>query len=68
MIKEAKKLGLLTTPYCFNPDEAERMAEVGADVIVGEHIYTYHKSFHGRKQNLQNNSTYGTNNERMRVG
>ena len=38
MIKEAKKLGLLTTPYCFNPDEARRMAEVGADVIVGEYI------------------------------
>lgn len=39
MIKEAKKLGLLTTPYCFNPDEARRMAEVGADVIVGEYTH-----------------------------
>jgi predicted TIM-barrel enzyme len=45
MIKEAKKLGLLTTPYCFNPNEAERMAEVGADVIVGENIYIHHPNY-----------------------
>ena len=36
MIREAKKLGLLTTPYCFNDEEARIMAEVGADIIVGE--------------------------------
>ncbi|TFK49212.1 hypothetical protein OE88DRAFT_1633437 [Heliocybe sulcata] len=34
MVREARKLGLLTTPYVFNPDEATRMAEAGADVIV----------------------------------
>lgn len=37
MVKEAKKLGLLTTPYCFNVGEAKQMAEAGADVIVGEY-------------------------------
>ncbi|PWN91765.1 hypothetical protein FA10DRAFT_284690 [Acaromyces ingoldii] len=34
MIREAVQLGLLTTPYAFNVDEARRMAEVGADVVV----------------------------------
>lgn len=46
MIKEAKKLGLLTTPYCFNPTEAKRMAEVGADVIVGETIHLNYDRLH----------------------
>jgi predicted TIM-barrel enzyme len=35
MIREAKALGLLTTPYAFNVDEAKAMASAGADVIVG---------------------------------
>jgi len=30
----ARDLDLLTTPYVFNPDEARRMAKVGADIIV----------------------------------
>jgi len=34
MVREARKLGLLTTPYVFNPDEATRMAKAGADIIV----------------------------------
>jgi len=34
MIGLAHKLGLLTTPYAFNADEARRMAAVGADIIV----------------------------------
>ena len=34
MIHKAHKLGLLTTPYAFNQDEATKMAEVGADIIV----------------------------------
>ncbi|KAI8542528.1 hypothetical protein RHMOL_Rhmol08G0144400 [Rhododendron molle] len=34
MIAEAHKMGLLTTPYAFNPDEAVQMAEAGADIIV----------------------------------
>lgn len=34
MIREARQAGMLTAPYCFNPDEAAAMARAGADVIV----------------------------------
>lgn len=34
MIGLAHKLDLLTTPYVFNPEEAEAMVRAGADVIV----------------------------------
>ena len=34
MIRQASEMGLLTTPYCFNPSEAEQMAAAGADIIV----------------------------------
>jgi predicted TIM-barrel enzyme len=34
MIRKARELGLLTTPYTFNPDDAVAMAEAGADVLV----------------------------------
>ncbi len=34
MIRAAHELGLLTTPYCFNPDEAAAMANAGADVLI----------------------------------
>ncbi|HWA20607.1 MAG TPA: phosphoenolpyruvate hydrolase family protein [Devosia sp.] len=34
MIAEAHRLDLLTTPYVFNPDEAEAMTAAGADIIV----------------------------------
>lgn len=34
MIKMARSLGLLTTPYCFNAEEARQMAGAGADVVV----------------------------------
>ncbi|PKA49326.1 hypothetical protein AXF42_Ash014228 [Apostasia shenzhenica] len=34
MINKAHKLGLLTTPYAFNEDEASSMAMAGADIIV----------------------------------
>ncbi|KAK9284124.1 hypothetical protein L1049_023291 [Liquidambar formosana] len=34
MIGKAHKLGLLTTPYAFSPDEAVAMAKAGADIIV----------------------------------
>ncbi|MCL6504897.1 MAG: phosphoenolpyruvate hydrolase family protein [Pirellulales bacterium] len=34
MIRLARELGLLTTPYVFNPDEARAMAEAGADIII----------------------------------
>nr|ABB45848.1 hypothetical protein [Eutrema halophilum] len=34
MISKAHKMGLLTTPYAFNPKEGEEMAKAGADIIV----------------------------------
>ena len=34
MIRQAHDLGLLTTPYAFNPDEAIAMAEAGADILI----------------------------------
>ncbi|XP_023518144.1 uncharacterized protein LOC111781690 [Cucurbita pepo subsp. pepo] len=34
MIEMAHKMGLLTTPYAFNQDEATEMAKAGADIIV----------------------------------
>lgn len=34
MIEKAHKMGLLTTPYAFNEDEATGMAKAGADIIV----------------------------------
>ena len=34
MIARAHELDLLTTPYVFNPSEAEAMTSAGADVIV----------------------------------
>jgi len=34
MIRLAREMDLLTTPYVFNRDEAERMAKAGADILV----------------------------------
>ena len=34
VIRLAHEMDLLTTPYVFNPDEARRMAQAGADIIV----------------------------------
>jgi predicted TIM-barrel enzyme len=34
MIAAAHEQGLLTTPYCFNPDEAAAMAKAGADILI----------------------------------
>lgn len=34
MIQTASELGLLTTPYCFNDDEAIAMAKAGADILI----------------------------------
>ncbi|KAJ5701041.1 hypothetical protein N7488_008589 [Penicillium malachiteum] len=34
MIRHAAELGLLTTPYVFNVEEAEAMTEAGADILV----------------------------------
>jgi predicted TIM-barrel enzyme len=34
VVRLAREMDLLTTPYAFNPDEARRMTEAGADVVV----------------------------------
>lgn len=34
MIREANQLGLLTAPYVFDEEQARKMAEAGADVLV----------------------------------
>lgn len=34
MIRVAREMDFLTTPYVFNVDEAERMVRAGADVLV----------------------------------
>jgi predicted TIM-barrel enzyme len=34
MVRMAREKELLTTPYSFTPEEAERMADAGADVVV----------------------------------
>jgi predicted TIM-barrel enzyme len=34
LIRTAHDLGLLTTPYCFNPDEAVAMTKAGADLLI----------------------------------
>ncbi len=34
MIRQARQLDLLTTPYVFTPDEARAMTEAGADIVV----------------------------------
>jgi predicted TIM-barrel enzyme len=34
MIRLAREMDLLTTPYCFTPDDATAMTQAGADVIV----------------------------------
>lgn len=34
MIKTAHEMDMLTTPYCFNEDEAAAMAQAGADVLI----------------------------------
>ena len=34
MIRTAREMGLLTTPYAFNPDEAAAMAKAGCDILI----------------------------------
>lgn len=34
LIRTAYELGMLTTPYCFNPDEAVAMTQAGADILI----------------------------------
>ena len=34
IVRMAAEMGLLTTPYAFQPEEGARMAEAGADIVV----------------------------------
>lgn len=34
VVRTARAMNLLTTPYVFNVEEAEKMAEAGADILV----------------------------------
>lgn len=34
MIRLAREMDLLTTPYCFDPDQAADLAEAGADILI----------------------------------
>jgi predicted TIM-barrel enzyme len=34
LIRTAHEMGMLTTPYCFNADEAAAMARAGADILI----------------------------------
>ncbi len=34
LIRTAHEQGMLTTPYCFDPDEATAMAAAGADILI----------------------------------
>ena len=34
MIRQAHEMDLLTTPYCFNADDAKAMSRAGADIVV----------------------------------
>lgn len=34
VVRKAGQIDLLTTPYVFNVDEAKKMAEAGADILV----------------------------------
>lgn len=34
MIRIAHEMGMLTTPYCFDPDESTAMARAGADILI----------------------------------
>ena len=34
LVRTAREMNLLTTPYAFNPDEARAMAEAGADILI----------------------------------
>lgn len=51
MIAKAHNLGLLTTPYAFNADEARRMAKAGADILVA-HVGLTTKGTIGAKSAL----------------
>lgn len=45
MIQKAHHAGLLTTPYVFSAQDAEKMARAGADIIVCHLGLTVGKGF-----------------------
>jgi len=51
MVRLAHELDMFTVPYVFNADEARRMAEVGADIIVA-HMGLTSKGLIGAKTTL----------------
>jgi predicted TIM-barrel enzyme len=46
MIRAARELDLLTTPYAFDPEETRWMADAGADIVVA-HMNTTTKGMVG---------------------
>jgi predicted TIM-barrel enzyme len=42
LVAEAHALGLLTTPYVFDPDQARQMTQAGADILVAHMGLTTH--------------------------
>ena len=34
LVRTAHEMNLLTTPYCFDPDQAAAMADAGADILI----------------------------------
>ena len=42
LVAEARELGLLTTPYVFDPEQARQMTQAGADILVAHMGLTTH--------------------------
>ena len=51
MIRTAHQMDLLTTPYAFKPEEAEQMADAGADIVVA-HMWTDYQRLYWRNNGL----------------
>jgi predicted TIM-barrel enzyme len=51
MIQQAHKMDMLTCPYVFNVQEAEKMTRAGADIIVA-HMYCTQKGSIGAKTTM----------------
>ena len=51
MVAKARELGLLTTPYVFNEEDAKKMAKAGADMLVA-HVGLTTKGSIGAKTSL----------------
>lgn len=48
MIRLAHQMGMLTTPYCFNEEEAVAMAQAGADILIAHMGLTTHGTIGAR--------------------